>query len=282
MVPSLGRQARWRSRLLNLNQTGAALFPTCELAAAFNLAAMAARTSSFVFPFGLSFSSPSSTGDEVTNKSRSLRAATSLSAAKERPWWMSGCSLRLGGIRLRSIFKVVFLRRNCTNGLVLGLGLLVGLGATPHCVARNLILCSVAMDLRNWKLELITTCLVIAVSKWESNAKTLWFVFFILLMQSLLSKVRALNGIYVDLKDVVSDEIPNVSLPKIWKRKSVCFIRFLFLSHVVCTCTFFNVHSETWWEPHVSGLRFIFSALNILVFLVRFGMRHSTFCDFDD
>lgn len=37
-------------------------------------------------------------------------------------------------------------------------------------------------------------------------------VLLILLKQSLFSKVRALNGIFVDLKDVVSDEIPNVSL----------------------------------------------------------------------
>ena len=74
-------------------------------------------------------------------------------------------------------------------------------------------------------------------------------VLLILLKQSLFSKVRALNGIFVDLKDVVSDEIPNVSLlmglcRKDWKkkRKSVLFIRFLFLSHVGATFTFFNVH----------------------------------------
>ena len=162
MVPSLGRQARLRSLLLNPNQTDDS---NCELVDAFSLiAAMAARTSSFVFPFGgLSSSSSSSRGDEETNKSLSLRPATSLSAV----WWISGCSRRLGDLRLRSIFKVVFLRRNCTKGLVLGLGLRVGLCSTPHCVARNLNLWSVAIGLVLFQKPWVNSCNGASyVSKW--------------------------------------------------------------------------------------------------------------------
>lgn len=46
-------------------------------------------------------------------------------------------------------------------------------------------------------------------------------VLLILLKQSLFSKVRALNGIFVDLKNVVSNEIPNVSL---LLKKKKCFV----------------------------------------------------------
>lgn len=249
MVPSLGRQARWRSRLLYPNQAGAVSVDShCNLAVAFNLAAMAARTSSFVFPFGLSSSSSSSTEDEETNKSLSLRPATSL-------WWcwINGCcSRRLGDARLKSIFRVVFFCRSWTNGLVLGLGLRVGLcAATPHCVPKNLNLCSVAMDLET----LLSSEVHYKRIQNLATQKTLSFWFF---WSVFFSKVCALNWNFVDHKDTVSNGIPNsVIIDEILKKIVFIYsIPFAF-SHVVCSFTFFlNVHrrknhllkNEIMWE----------------------------------
>lgn len=96
----------------------------------------------------------SSSSKEETNRSFNLlRLWTTNKSLQSLCFWSStAISFGVGSVislqrllelRVSSMRRVVFLRGNWTNGLVLGL--LVGLWATPHCVARILNFCNVAI-----------------------------------------------------------------------------------------------------------------------------------------